>query len=145
MHVYTECGGRNMSPVLTWSYPPEGTKSFAITMFDKTANGGAGWLHWIVLNIPAETRVFPRGMGMAQQPLPDGVNVIPNSWGHAGYDGPCPPAGDDREHQYIITIYAMAGEHLEYPLNGIGQSTLNWLEDNALSTATVKTRYLREP
>ena len=35
-----DCGGENMSPALAWSEVPEGTKSFAIVVYD--VDGGKG-------------------------------------------------------------------------------------------------------
>ena len=29
-----------------------------------------------------------------------------NSFGHVGYDGPCPPKGD-RPHHYVVTVYRL--------------------------------------
>jgi len=40
------CNGQNISPSLTWSAVPKGTKSFAITMYDpmhqQVVGGGTG-------------------------------------------------------------------------------------------------------
>ncbi len=38
-----DCGGRDISPALSWSHAPTGTKSFAIIMDDPDAASGAGF------------------------------------------------------------------------------------------------------
>ena len=54
------CKGENLSPELSWSGAPEGTKSFALMVHDPDANtGGAGIWHWVVINIPATTQSLP--------------------------------------------------------------------------------------
>ena len=55
------CTGKNVSPALKWSGAPKGTKSFALLVHDPDApTGGAGWWHWVVINIPADGRPSSR-------------------------------------------------------------------------------------
>ena len=97
--VYPECGGANISPALAWSGAPAGTKSFALT--DNDPDGGpGGWVHWIVVSIPASATGFPKN-GMTA-----GAVAMKNDFGDAKYDGPCPPAGSD-VHHYHFTLYAL--------------------------------------
>ncbi|WP_256741635.1 YbhB/YbcL family Raf kinase inhibitor-like protein, partial [Cronobacter sakazakii] len=59
-HVFNGMGyeGDNISPHLTWDEVPPGTKSFVVTCYDPDAPTGSGWWHWVVANLPADTRVL---------------------------------------------------------------------------------------
>src|ERR1700739_3338848 len=57
------CKGGNVSPELSWSNAPAGTKSFAILMHDPDAPTGSGWWHWVGYNIPANVSSIPAGAG----------------------------------------------------------------------------------
>ncbi|HXG39244.1 MAG TPA: YbhB/YbcL family Raf kinase inhibitor-like protein [Bacteroidota bacterium] len=106
------CSGANISPQLSWENPPEGTKSFAVTMYDPDAPTGSGWWHWLMFDIPATTRELPTNAGDVKQNLaPKGAIQSVTDFGTRGYGGPCPPPGHGR-HQYIITVYALKVEKL---------------------------------
>src|SRR5271166_5757407 len=45
------CKGENVSPQLSWASPPEGTRSFAFTVFDSDAGFGAGFVHWVAYGV----------------------------------------------------------------------------------------------
>jgi len=62
------CTGQNTSPAAAWRNPPAGTRSFAVMVHDPDApTGGAGFWHWVVVDIPATAALLPRGVG-----TPDG-------------------------------------------------------------------------
>lgn len=106
-HVYDEsgCRGGNISPALSWSHPPAGTRSFAVLMFDPDAPGN-GWWHWAVFDIPADVTSLPAGAGdPAKHLLPRGATQSRNDFGSPGYGGPCPPPGTP--HHYHLMLYAL--------------------------------------
>ncbi|UYO46727.1 YbhB/YbcL family Raf kinase inhibitor-like protein [Rhodopseudomonas palustris] len=106
------CTGANVSPALSWSDAPAGTKSFAVTMYDPDAPTGSGWWHWVVFNIPATTTSLPKGAGdIAKGLMPEGTIQGLTDFGVPGYGGPCPPPGD-KPHRYQITVFAVDVEKL---------------------------------
>lgn len=109
------CSGKNISPHLSWSNAPEGTKSFAITMYDPDAPTGSGWWHWVVYNIPASTTELSTGAGRSENAdRPTGSIQGKTDFGTRGYGGPCPPEGHG-PHRYIITVHALDTEKLDVP------------------------------
>lgn len=98
------CDGQDVSPPLAWVDAPAGTRSFALRCFDPDAPG-RGWLHWLVVSIPAGAREIPRG-----GPLPTGALELSNDFGKTAYGGPCPPSG---VHRYEFTLYALDTVELE--------------------------------
>ena len=54
------CDGRDISPPLSWSGVPEGTKSLALICDDPDAPGKT-WVHWVVFNLPPRTTELPEG------------------------------------------------------------------------------------
>src|SRR4030088_3104538 len=55
------CVGENISPALNWANPPEGTKSYALLMFDPEGRPPGGVSHWVSYGIPASVTGFAEG------------------------------------------------------------------------------------
>ena len=103
--------GENLSPHLAWDDVPAGTKSFVVTCYDPDAPTGSGWWHWIVANIPADTRELPTGAGSGLVGLPAGALQTRTDFGKAGYGGAAPPKGET--HRYIFTVLEMDVEIID--------------------------------
>ena len=99
--IYPRCGGENISPELTWSGAPPGTKSLVLTMID-TSVKPSQWSHWIVVDLPPTATTLARGT----KTLPGAARAISSNFGDASYDGPCPPSGSG-VHEYQLTIWAL--------------------------------------
>ena len=95
------CVGENISPALSWANPPEGTKSYAILMFDIDGRPPGGVSHWVAYGIPASVTGFAEGeVSKPHEKYVGGQSLmkLPH------YFGPCTPPGP--AHHYIITIMA---------------------------------------
>jgi Raf kinase inhibitor-like YbhB/YbcL family protein len=90
--------GDDVSPPLTWSDPPAGTKSFALICDDPDAPRGT-WVHWVLFNLPPTLRGLPEGASAGA--AIDGVS----DFGEVGYGGPAPPKG--KPHRYYFKVYAL--------------------------------------
>lgn len=92
------CDGDDVSPPLTWSPVPKGTKSIAVLVDDPDAPGGIH-THWLVTGISPEETKLVRGTAM-----PRGSRAARNDMGYAGWMGPCPTSG---RHRYRFRVYAL--------------------------------------
>lgn len=116
------CDGRDLSPELTWSDLPGGTRSLALIVDDPDAPDPRAprmtWVHWVLYNLP------PTAVGLAEAvpatALPAGTREGLNDWGRTGYGGPCPPIG---RHRYFHKLYA-----LDVVLPDLGKPTKAALE-----------------
>ena len=138
------CNGGNMSPSLTWTGPPAGTRSFAVTVYDPDAPTGSGWWHWVVFNLPASATSLAEGAG-----TPDGAQLPPGTvqgktdFGAPGFGGACPPPGD-KPHRYIFTVYALKTEKIDVPADASAAMVGYTIHANALGSATLTAKYGRK-
>lgn len=105
-------GGEDLSPQLSWSGFPAGTRSFALTCYDPDAPTAGGFWHWAVADIPADVTELAAGAGTAgSTAVPPSAVVLGNSAGFPGYVGAAPPAGHG-PHRYFFTVHAVDVESL---------------------------------
>lgn len=103
------CEGEDLSPALSWSGAPEGTKSLAMIVDDPDAPDPKApkmvYVHWVLHNIPAGTTSLPENA--TKSGLSAGAVQGTNDWGKQEYGGPCPPIG---VHRYFFKLYALDTE-----------------------------------
>jgi Raf kinase inhibitor-like YbhB/YbcL family protein len=132
------CDGVDISPQLAWSNVPDSVKSFVLICDDPDAPVG-DWVHWVMYNIPAETREIKEKISNDAK-LPNGALHGINDFRKFGYGGPCPPGGT---HRYFFKLYA-----LDTVLNMSGkltkQNLLDAIKGHILDQAILMGKYTRK-
>jgi len=105
-------GGQDASPQLAWSGAPDGTQSYAVTVYDPDAPTASGFWHWAVFNIPAS--VTELASDASKDGLPAGAVQLNNDARMPGYVGAAPPAGHG-PHRYYVVVHAVDVPSLEIP------------------------------
>ncbi|MBI2582027.1 YbhB/YbcL family Raf kinase inhibitor-like protein [Candidatus Woesearchaeota archaeon] len=101
------CDDQNINPKLVISDVPNNATTLVLIMDDPDIPKFVQqkfhtpvWDHWVVFNIPSETREIQEGKN------PPG-DLGRNTGGNNSYGCPCPP---DREHRYFFKLYALDTE-----------------------------------
>ena len=132
------CEGENLSPQLSWSGAPEGTKSFAITVYDPDAPTGSGWWHWTAFNIPRHITSLAGGADLSKI----GAIEARTDYGSTGFGGACPPPGD-KAHRYLFRVYALSEEKLPLDASASGALVGYYILSNSLGMAEIIASYQR--
>ncbi|KAF8703783.1 hypothetical protein HU200_031875 [Digitaria exilis] len=105
---------KDMSPPLEWYGVPEGTRSLALVVQDIDADAAVPWTHWVVANIPPDTKGLPEGFSGREHgasgaagPHSGGVQEGVNDWKQPGWRGPVPPS---HGHRIQFKLYALDDE-----------------------------------
>jgi Raf kinase inhibitor-like YbhB/YbcL family protein len=137
------CSGGNVSPELKWSSAPEGTKSFAVTVYDPDAPTGSGWWHWVIFNIPPTVHSLAKNAGAPGSGLaPAGSIQSRTDFGAPGYGGACPPQGD-KPHRYIFTLYALKNDKIDLDAQSSGAMVGYFLKGSALASTSLTVNFGR--
>lgn len=101
--------GADVSPDLSWSGVPDGTRSFAVICHDPDAPlvspGSYGFVHWVLYNLPASTTSLDEDTNEGTSGKTD--------FGKTGYGGPMPPEGHGPHHYYFWVLALDASLDLE--------------------------------
>lgn len=135
------CEGESISPALSWSNAPEGTKSFVVTAYDPDAPTGSGWWHWVAFDIPANVTSLDQGAGSADGEMPKGAIQSRTDFGSTGFGGACPPAGE--VHRYEFTVHALGVESLGLDENASAALVGFMTGANSLGSADITAVYTR--
>ena len=102
------CDGADVSPPLGVLDPPPEALSLVLICDDPDAPGGT-FVHWVLYNLPPDTRSLPEGVP-AFEILRElgGARQGKSDFHRIGYGGPCPPPGP--AHRYFFKLYALDGK-----------------------------------
>ena len=131
------CDGPDISPPLSWSGVPSGTKSLVIIVDDPDAPMGT-WVHWLVYNIPPEMEGLPENFPKVRE-TEQGIRQGITDFGRVGYGGPCPPSGT---HRYFFKLYAL-DTTLNLPPGATKKQLLKAMEGHILAKAELVGLYSR--
>jgi Raf kinase inhibitor-like YbhB/YbcL family protein len=115
------CDGKDVSPPLAWTAPPDGAAAFVLIVDDPDAPGGV-FTHLIAWN----ARTDSSSLGEGASPQTVGATLGKNGFGKLGWSGPCPPRG--QTHHYRFRILAV-----DKPIAGIGEGASRAELDSALA------------
>jgi Raf kinase inhibitor-like YbhB/YbcL family protein len=135
--VKYSCDGKNVSPEVQWSNAPEGTKAFALILYDTDAS----FTHWVVYNISAGQHKLQKGIPAKKKPG-GGMRQGTNSFKKIGYDGPCPPP-NDAAHQYVLTLYAL-NTKLDLKPGAKRTQVRQAMQGHIIEKAELKAKYKRQ-
>lgn len=133
------CGGENLSPALSWSDAPSGTRSFAILIYDPDGATGRGVVHLVAYGIAPTVNRVAKGALSAPSPLFVGGSNVRSM---QTYFGPCPPPADEYHH-YVVTIIALDLPPDALPAGLSRQELLDRTVGHGLRSAGFVLRYRR--
>ncbi len=132
------CDGDNVSPPLSWTKGPSGTKSYAIITDDPDAPSKT-WVHWVIYNIGPDmtelTEAVPNNNKLTNAAL-QGMNDSKK----IGYSGPCPPSGS---HRYYFKIYAL-DTMLEFTGDATKDKLLDGMKGHILAQGQLMGKYSKQ-
>ena len=135
------CVGENISPPLAWSNVPDGTKSFALLLFDPEGRAPAGVSHMVVYGIPADVKGFAEGeLSQPSEKFVGGKNLM----GVGIYFGPGTPPNTDWHH-YTFTLVATDLDPKALPpgltREELATALINPLQNHVKGSAGLVTRF----
>lgn len=131
-HIYPRCGGRNISPELTWSGVPSGARSLVLTMIDLDVKPSQ-WSHWILVDLPATATSLPQGTKSLPRNTTkrwSAILVMP------AMRGPVRLGAPDLHH-YEFTIWALPTTSVSIAPDEKATEILAYLSQHALDRASL--------
>jgi Raf kinase inhibitor-like YbhB/YbcL family protein len=124
--------GSGISPALTWSGVPDGTRSFAVVCHDPDAPLVGGFTHWVVYGIPGDA------IGLAEGAASGFISGV-NGMGEPTWAPASPPPGHGT-HFYYFHLFAIGSDaSLEPGLSA--EQLLERIDESILAQARIVGTY----
>lgn len=127
------CDGASASPPINWKGAPEGTKSFAVSLWHNAPDQVKSY--WLIYNIPS-------GVSQLQKNAKATGTMGLNDKKRAGYDPMCSKGPGIKK--YHITVYALSSDLDLNPKNANRASLLKAIEKITLAEYTLDFQYERK-
>ncbi len=134
------CEGSDISPHISWSDEPAGTKSFVLIVSDPDAPIGT-FYHWVLYDIPKDVKEIPENASVRDL-KEKGIKVGMNDFRREGYGGPCPPPG--KPHRYFFTVYALDVETIGLPPGADARRVLETIRGHVIAEGEIYGTYSRK-
>ena len=131
------CDGSDVSPPLSWSQPPEGTKSMVLICDDPDAPMGT-WVHWVIYGLSPDTLEISENIPDDKEVLGGAKHGV-NDFRKYGYGGPCPPGGT---HRYFFKLYAVDTE-VDLKPGATKDEVLDAIKGHILAEGQLMVKYSR--
>jgi Raf kinase inhibitor-like YbhB/YbcL family protein len=135
---------KGISPPLSWSAAPQGTKAIVLMMEDPDATSPLPFVHWIAV-LPPSATALPEDVPphVERHPRLPGASQGSNSRSTIGYFGPRPPAGQP-PHAYHFQVFAV-DKYPSLPAAYNRHALLQELEGHVLASGEVVGTFMRAP
>ncbi len=127
------CDGLGVSPPISWSGAPQGTKSFAVSMWHTAPDREKSY--WLIYNISSEIN------GLEKNAKSVGTMGI-NDMRRAAYESVCSKGPGLKK--YHITVYALSAEVELKPDQANRPNLLDAIRDITLAEGTLSFQYQRQ-
>lgn len=135
--------GDDVSPPLSWSDVPAGTREVAVLCEDPDAPFPSPFVHWLVHGLPPDVHALPEGLAKTSVvPGVPSAHQGDNSGRDEGYTGPMPPPGHG-VHHYYFQVFAL-DRRLNLQDSPTRDELVHAMEGHVLAAGTLIGTYLRD-
>ena len=133
--------GENISPPLSWSAGPSGTRGYVVLMEDPAVGEQPPFVHWMLYGLATDVTSLPEAVPVgAAVPEPGGLQGR-NDRGTMGYFGPRPPRADPA-HPYHFQVFAV-DTVLQLPFGASRAEVLEAMRGHVLASGELVGRFER--